>query len=745
MTFLLSSPLMLWGLAGISIPVIIHLLSRRRSVTIDWGAMQFLDIGRRARRKFQLTELILMAGRMLILAVVALALARPLLEPKSSSAVANALSIGAESRDHVLILDGSDSMGRRIGGTTPRDMALSWAKGFASSLKPGDSVTILLARDRVKPLTDGPSFDRVRIEEALKSAPAARGSSDIPSAIAEALRVLESSKNPATEIIVLTDGQRHAWRPGDTSRWSLLRDLHKGMRGRAPRMSSMAFGAATTPDGPDVAVSPLETPRGVYAPGASIEVAAYATNSGPGPASRSAELLIDGVPVPATSRAIGPIPPGGKAPLAFRATIVAPGAHRIGVRVTGADDALPINDLSERAVEVADALPVLLVDGEPGTEPLSGEADFLRAALAPADDDAPAVRASVVKPADLTSETMKNRRVVVLANVDRPSAEQVAMLSEFVASGGGLLIAPGDRVDAAFYEHALFNEGGGLLPAKLGDTKGEFARRSSVAHPAPATFTGPALGPFGASESPALAEADLFGYRVLEPATSEPPAAVIARLDTGDPWAVERPYRKGRVIVLAGPLDAEGGTLPVNPDFVPFVHELIYRLADPTQADRPARPGESLRIELAEAPRDGVTTARVTRPDGTTMNAPIVRDEGAPRVRIDDASEPGLYRVELPGPSGGTAYAEVAGDAREADPEPLAPAESARLADGWPLAFAKDVTDLDERLAGATGAGPRPIWRWLVLAALGGLCVEVWMTRSLARGRGLTTIEGPSA
>ena len=62
MSWSVAAPFMLWGLLGISIPVIIHLLSRRRAVTIDWGAMQFLDIGRRARRKFQITELLLMAG-----------------------------------------------------------------------------------------------------------------------------------------------------------------------------------------------------------------------------------------------------------------------------------------------------------------------------------------------------------------------------------------------------------------------------------------------------------------------------------------------------------------------------------------------------------------------------------------------------------------------------------------------------------------------------------------------------------
>ena len=745
MNLALAAPIMLLGLLGISIPVIIHLLSRRRSITIDWGAMQFLDIGRRARRKLQLTELLLMAGRMLILAVVAIALARPFLEPKAGTAAANLVSSASETHDYVLILDGSDSMGRKVGGTTPREMAVSWAKSFTAKMRPGDSVCVLLAKDRVRPLTDGPSYDRERILDALKSAPPARGSSDLPAAVAEAFRVLESTKNPATEVILLTDGQRSAWRPGEAARWALLRDLHRAMRSRAPRLGAITFGSSRAADGPDASVAPIEIARGIYPPNAVIDVTTSAANTGPGPATRTAELLIDGVSVAGTSRAVGPIPPGGKVPLAFKAVIAAPGAHVLGVRLSGADDALAANDLAERPVEIAEALPVLLVDGEPGTEPLGGETDFLRAALAPSDDDAPSVRARVVKPPDLSADSLKTARVVVLANVERLTSEQVAALTDFVGNGGGLLVVPGDRIDPTFYDQTLFAGGTGLLPAKLDQTKGEFARKVVVAHPATRTFTGPALGPLGAGESSALGEAALFAYRVLLPATGELPASILARLDTGDPWAVERGFRKGRVVLLAGPLDAEGGTLPVNPDFVPLVHELIYRLADPSASARPSPPGESIRVDLAESPKESATTARVTRPDGAAIAAPIVREGTKAHVRLDDTSEPGIYRVALPGPSGGTAFASVAADPREADPEPLAPPEVAKLVEGWPMAIESDPDAMNARLLAATGRGPRPVWRWLVLAALGGLCLEVWMTRSLVKGRGMAAVEGPNS
>ena len=231
--------------------------------------------------------------------------------------------------------------------------------------------------------------------------------------------------------------------------------------------------------------------------------------------------------------------------------------------------------------------------------------------------------------------------------------------------------------------------------------------------------------------------ASLFSYRVLIPAKD---AATVARLDTGDPWMVERPYRKGRVIVMAGPLDAEGGTLPVNPDFVPLMHELVFRLADPASDSKPLKPGDSIRVDLAEIPAEQFQHATVTLPDGGTAKAPIVRSGGKARVQFDATDEPGTYQITLPPPTEGPAYYSVAGDAREADAEPLAASESAKLAEGWPMTFEAAPDQLAGRLLASGSSGPRPLWRGFVLLALGGLCLEVWMTRKLVKSRGIAAV-----
>ena len=75
---------LLAGLVAVTIPVIIHLVRRQAAKPLDWGAMRFLfDTLSVRRRKMEWEDLLLMATRCLLLALIALAIARPFLTPDS--------------------------------------------------------------------------------------------------------------------------------------------------------------------------------------------------------------------------------------------------------------------------------------------------------------------------------------------------------------------------------------------------------------------------------------------------------------------------------------------------------------------------------------------------------------------------------------------------------------------------------------------------------------------------------------
>src|SRR5262249_30698766 len=146
--------LMLLGLAGLAIPPLIHLLSRRRYEVVDWGAMQFLRVSQTTRRRLFIEELLLMALRMGLLAVLVLAMAAPV----AFSPLFNRLAV-RENRDVVLVFDGSTSMDFAGGGESPHEAAKQWARRFLDQLAPGDSVAVLQARQQVVPVLAEPTHD----------------------------------------------------------------------------------------------------------------------------------------------------------------------------------------------------------------------------------------------------------------------------------------------------------------------------------------------------------------------------------------------------------------------------------------------------------------------------------------------------------------------------------------------------------------------------------------------------------
>ena len=81
---LFLNPWLLLGLAGVLVPIILHMMRRQAAKPLDWGAMRFLfDTVAMRRRRMEWEDMLLMAARCLLFALLALALARPFVPPDS--------------------------------------------------------------------------------------------------------------------------------------------------------------------------------------------------------------------------------------------------------------------------------------------------------------------------------------------------------------------------------------------------------------------------------------------------------------------------------------------------------------------------------------------------------------------------------------------------------------------------------------------------------------------------------------
>jgi len=79
MTFA-NPALLLAGLLCVGVPILIHILMRRRRKPVSWGAMDWLmQAYRQQRRRMRFEQLLLLALRCLLIALVGVALGKPLL------------------------------------------------------------------------------------------------------------------------------------------------------------------------------------------------------------------------------------------------------------------------------------------------------------------------------------------------------------------------------------------------------------------------------------------------------------------------------------------------------------------------------------------------------------------------------------------------------------------------------------------------------------------------------------------
>ena len=213
----LSQPI-LWGLFAASVPVIIHLLNRRRFRTVKWAATSFLlKASRESRGKKKLKHFLILACRALAIAALIFAVARPLIGGFLGSGSG---SVGTV----VLILDRSASM-----ETKPGSGQLSHRQSVITKITEAvenmGSPRLVLIDSASGEIQEVPSPDAL---SELSTTSATDTQADIPTLLAKAIDYLDETNPGQSEIWVASDLQRGDWRPSD-SRWGAIQAGLEGL------------------------------------------------------------------------------------------------------------------------------------------------------------------------------------------------------------------------------------------------------------------------------------------------------------------------------------------------------------------------------------------------------------------------------------------------------------------------------------------------------------------------------------
>jgi len=650
------NPWMLLGVAGVAIPILIHILTRQTGQRIEWAAMQFLADSLLIRnRRIRLEEALLMAARCLLVMLFAVALARPFVPPGSQvpwflvlplgflATVAVAVGIvlwdlrrwrgwllsggfllGALAaaliyfertlnlsrfsqggrQDIALILDVSTSMSLEVNGRSNLDRAVEEVRALLQRSPRGNAYSLILGGPAPTARVLAPTSDRDVILRELDEVEALPGSLAAYDSLSLAALALAQGSNPAKQIVMISDGQSVGWELDEPARWAFLEDAMANLPS-TPRVILRELDLPRQVR--NLTVREIALSRRVIGTDRPVTVDVTVENTGSEAVSpRQIALTVDGETK--TSRTLGQLLPGTTETVSFSHRFPTPGARALEARLD-VDDEIDVDDERARVVQVNERLDVLVVDGAFSGPMLERAGTFAALALSP-ELQAAALETregnesrSLVHPTRVTAVefsrmgSLESYDVVLLADVPRLPGDSTRLLEDFAEQGGGVLVAAGGRVDPAFYNAWKLRDGSRFLPARIGDavvSRDEASGRLLSLD----TFRHPALRLVADARQSDLDTAAVTRYWRLE-ANREKGSVVGGRFGNGDPFLVTRRVGLGQVMLLATSLDLRGGTLPLRQAFVPFLHEMVYFLADPKEDELNLDANWELRVHLS--------------------------------------------------------------------------------------------------------------------------------------------------
>ena len=537
------APLLLFGLLAALIPIAIHLIRRERPPKVVFGSIRFLKNTPKKLILFQhIQQWVLLLLRALLISLLVFAFARPLL----NQSLAKLLE--ADPQSSVLVVDSTLSM--RYPGVF--DEAMDAAREFLERLGPGDEAAIVVLDERATVLIDF-TDERAALRRALDTlTEPSFGSTNLRSGLVLADEMLAAGSFENRSITLISDFQITA-----------ADDLDGGWK--------LARGVAYTPVDVGVEATQNITVVDVRVPSTLLEgmqptpVLARIRSTGTLPIERTqATLLVEGEIVERVEVELTDV---SEKVVEFAYALTGIGEQGIEIRVQGDDF---VDDNSRfAAVTIEPKVNVLVVNGEASSDWFDDEAHWFE--LASGGGVAGPFSVTSTVPNRLTSELIQGAEVVVLLNVGELGLQQPRELADFVRSGGGLLVAPGDQ--AADSGDALDS----LLPGRLvgsqrlrtGDYRviADFDRR----HP---LFTG-------------LPVEWSARFQRVWTLTPKEDATTLMRFDDATPALLEARVGEGRVLLTAMPLDSEWGDFPLQPLYLPFVHETLdYLAARPSEPSR---------------------------------------------------------------------------------------------------------------------------------------------------------------
>ena len=645
------NPLFLFGLLAAGIPLIIHLWNRRRVVTIDFSSLMFLMAAHRENaRRFQLKQLLILLLRMAIVALIALALARPFLTLGLPVA-----SIRAKT-DVVIVLDNSYSMAYQDVDGIRFEKGKTLAIDILGTLRYGDSVALILMSDVAKPIFRQLTPDLGSVETAINDAEVSYRATNVQPSLELAHEILAESEQLNKELYLISDFAQNGW-----ENWN--RSLNRS----GARVSLMPVAGGEAHNTNIEEIRPSNQLIGVNLP---FQLNVMTANHSVAPLARNMLTMFIGGKKQKTVNFSAAANESLNTSLTYNFST--PGTHTGYFTLT--KDRLNIDNRRYFALDVIGEVRVLCVGEQ--TEYLALALNPHNAPVLSATNDDPASQAispeainssgvlilpTQCTPNQFESFPLEDYDVIILADVPKITRRIDVQLQTFLRHGKSVIVFVSSTSEADSYNQ-LYNM---WLPAELGNsliwTPPQQVRTYQETHPIFDIF--PNEG-FAAQYAP-----QFHSGVVLRPMSE---SEVIARFGDGTPFLIERSHTTGSILLYnCGLLEQKNNTananptssratmytndLLINPYFLPILQQSVLyavttnnnlvkwtgHIGDTYTARYPRSAGGKASIQL----KTDVDTPDNAGSDTNNSTGVPIAEDGT--LQFQGTERPGIYQVEV--------------------------------------------------------------------------------------------------
>lgn len=646
----------LWSLtAAVAIPVVLHFIQSSRTEHMPFSTLRFLKIAqKRSSRRIKMENFLLMLLRILLLALLALAFAMPIIRTKKFGKI-----LSGTARDVAIVIDGSYSMNYQMNQQVVWKEATELAATIIEGLEDKDKFCVYLAGDQVTPIVEKMSAKKEDATARLRSLPPPVGSSKLCPATMAALDAMEQdARRGERELHIISD---HQLLP-----WGSFKDSAEAAGGENPdaKASSSSYSAwdpSKVSDNTTCFVTLLGAPLPENSSAVDVSLEprlitaetpcqVMVTLSRTGPQMDSAvSIFVDDTEMGKQSTMLGE---GAANQVQFMLPPMESGVH--AARVETPEDSLPEDNAFYFVIRVREKLPVLCV-GEPDNTL------FLRTALAAGVGGVSPINAKTIQRNALSAENLAAYSCVFLCNAVNLPGQQIKQLEQYVASGGLLVVFPGDS--AAISDYALW----ATLPFyPVSYIELPVSQRKSMLtwdkpqHPVLWNLTEGGLVP------------TLVIQRQLKCEKLNENAETIVSTESGEPFLSARPHGRGAVMLFGVSADRTWSDFPLSPFYLPMMHQ-ITQYAAGVGAGKPylwATDSLSLTEYLPEATRESVLKG----PDGKPVPMRSAMIEGGDTVTYAEGlTKPGHYKLSITGGSSAKTALAINMPREESDLSPILP------------------------------------------------------------------------